>query len=110
MLDDNGVFPDDFLTSAEEISRLLSGTPAPPKKPNSESGKNECGCSTAPPLNPANPIRSSAASARQRCRCGHCAYCIDNARWERIFEEKFADPGYYDRLDIRYNSTLAEPR
>jgi hypothetical protein len=29
------------------------------------------------------------------CRCGHCQCCVDNARWERIFAEKFADPTYY---------------
>lgn len=33
----------------------------------------------------------------KRCRCGECAACIDSARWERIFQEKFADPNYYDR-------------
>lgn len=33
----------------------------------------------------------------RRCRCGQCASCIDNARWERIFQEKFADPEYYNR-------------
>jgi hypothetical protein len=30
-----------------------------------------------------------------RCRCGVCRSCLDNARWEKIFREKFADPGYY---------------
>jgi hypothetical protein len=24
----------------------------------------------------------------KRCRCGNCAVCRDNARWERIFQEK----------------------
>ena len=32
---------------------------------------------------------------RQRCQCGQCRHCVDNARWERIFTEKFADPNYY---------------
>src|SRR4051794_13723067 len=30
-----------------------------------------------------------------RCRCGKCRQCLDDARWERIFNEKFADPNYY---------------
>jgi len=34
-------------------------------------------------------------SRRRRCQCGRCRECADNARWERIFAEKFADPDYY---------------
>jgi len=30
-----------------------------------------------------------------RCHCGACRTCMDNARWEKIFQEKFADPAYY---------------
>jgi hypothetical protein len=30
-----------------------------------------------------------------RCRCGRCRTCVDDARWERVFNEKFADPEYY---------------
>jgi hypothetical protein len=33
--------------------------------------------------------------ALRRCKCGHCRVCLDNAKWERIFQEKFADPNYY---------------
>ena len=39
--------------------------------------------------------RSAIKERRRRCRCGHCPQCLDNARWERIFAEKFADPTYY---------------
>ena len=28
--------------------------------------------------------------ARKQCSCGRCRECVDNARWERIFLEKFA--------------------
>jgi hypothetical protein len=31
------------------------------------------------------------------CRCGVCPACLDNARWERIFQQKFADPAYRKR-------------
>jgi hypothetical protein len=30
-----------------------------------------------------------------RCKCGQCWQCLDDARWERIFAEKFLDPNYY---------------
>ena len=43
----------------------------------------------------------------RRCKCGTCSVCKDNARWERIFNEKFRDPSYYDRgLAIHYGSPL----
>jgi len=28
--------------------------------------------------------------ARKQCLCGRCRECVDNARWDRIFKEKFA--------------------
>jgi hypothetical protein len=34
---------------------------------------------------------------RRHCQCGRCRACVENARWERIFAEKFADPNYYTR-------------
>ena len=46
---------------------------------------------------------------RRTCKCGTCQACNDNARWERIFQEKFADPGYYAQpLRIRYASPLSQ--
>ena len=50
--------------------------------------------------------RSSRRHQRKICRCGHCRECLDNARWERIFAEKFADPAYYTRSVIRTASPL----
>jgi hypothetical protein len=47
-------------------------------------------------------------SQGRRCRCGNCALCKEDARWERIFREKFADPEYYSRRSIRYESPLNE--
>ena len=41
---------------------------------------------------------------RMRCGCGQCRECLDNARWERIFAEKFADPDYYNRGLVRSSS------
>lgn len=42
----------------------------------------------------------------RRCNCGACATCQDNARWERIFAEKFEDPYYYSDLPLRHASPL----
>jgi hypothetical protein len=45
-------------------------------------------------LEQARPVKS-----RPRCLCRMCRTCQENARWERIFNEKFADPSYYsDRV------------
>lgn len=46
-------------------------------------------------------------SRPRRCNCGTCSFCIDNLRWDRIFDLKFADPTYYHHLLIRYSSSLA---
>ena len=40
-----------------------------------------------------NNMKKNASSAAlrgpRRCVCGKCASCVDNERWERIFQEKF---------------------
>ena len=48
----------------------------------------------------------AAQRRRPRCRCGHCRQCLDDARWNRIFAEKFADPDYYTRRHVRCSSPL----
>lgn len=47
---------------------------------------------------------------RQFCKCGECKWCLDNVRWDRIFNEKFADPAYYGQLILGHNSCLAGAR
>jgi hypothetical protein len=43
-----------------------------------------------------------------RCQCGQCRTCQENARWERIFQEKFANSDYYHHdIRIRYASPLS---
>ena len=42
-------------------------------------------------------VRPANRNRRMRCKCGRCPQCLDDARWERIFAEKFADPDYYAR-------------
>lgn len=53
------------------------------------------------------PDGTSRIRRRQFCECKQCKWCLDNARWERVFEEKFADPAYYGPIRIRHNSSLA---
>src|SRR5688572_25768048 len=46
------------------------------------------------------PFSSTAGiKGPRRCVCGKCATCIDNERWERIFQEKFGqqERDYYAR-------------
>lgn len=50
---------------------------------------------------------NNAPKSTQRCRCGSCPACLDSARWERIFQEKFADPDYYARREPRHGSSLS---
>jgi hypothetical protein len=48
-------------------------------------------------------------SNSRRCQCGACGQCAENARWDRIFEAKFADPDYYTRpLIVSHGSPLAD--
>lgn len=43
-----------------------------------------------------------------RCQCGQCRNCQENARWERIFQEKFANSDYYHHdIRVRYASPLS---
>jgi hypothetical protein len=59
--------------------------------------------STQPTMAPAKLPRRVMS---KRCQCGHCSTCRDNARWERIFREKFADPTYYALRPVRQRSSL----
>ena len=52
------------------------------------------------------PVRAHKPS---RCPRGcACRMCADNARWERIFQEKFADPSYYSDPATRHGSSLSD--
>jgi hypothetical protein len=54
------------------------------------------------------PVSQPARRDRKvRCRCGQCQQCTDNARWERIFQEKFSDPDYYNWRGVQHVSPLA---
>ena len=63
-------------------------------------------------MQPSNPsgrsLKLPKRVMRKRCFCGHCDYCLETARWERIFQAKFADPEYYSRPILRQGSPLKE--
>jgi hypothetical protein len=59
---------------------------------------------------PVKRMGGSRPERRRYCKCGQCEWCLSNARWDRIFNEKFAYPAYYGHLVVRHNSTLAEAR
>ena len=54
----------------------------------------------------AAPPQFRPASRHRRCSCGRCAPCLDNLKWTRIFDEKFADPDYYTRSHVPQGSSM----
>jgi hypothetical protein len=54
----------------------------------------------------ATPLKPSQPTSKRRCQCGVCHGCQENARWDRIFREKFADPDYYKSIPIKFSSPL----
>jgi hypothetical protein len=53
---------------------------------------------------PSGPKR--APRPQRTCVCGGCATCLENSRWERIFNDKFADPNYYGPRPAPLGSSL----
>lgn len=60
--------------------------------------------SPASPL--AVPLKIPRRAMRRRYECGRCPSYLANIRWERIFQEKSADPTYYTRRTVRQGSAL----
>ena len=80
------------LSDSKEIAALLAAQKQTQRPP-------------APPR-----VRLVARTARRhRCHCGTCSTCAENARWEKIFNEKFADPNYYKAQPVRHTSSLSNP-
>ncbi len=56
------------------------------------------------------PIEVTLSATRcpkvRRCRCGTCQRCVEEARWDRIFNERFADPNYYKNRTTTFGSSL----
>lgn len=56
----------------------------------------------------AQPLRLPKRVVRGRCSCGVCKVCEENARWEAVFNAKFADPTYYSNRGVRVASPLSD--
>jgi hypothetical protein len=56
----------------------------------------------------ARAIQPSKRPRRQCCGCNACQICLENARWERIFNERFADHSYYRSRGLQFSSPLSE--
>ncbi|MBZ5575011.1 MAG: hypothetical protein LAP40_00460 [Acidobacteriia bacterium] len=80
------------LSDSQEIAALLASQPQPQR----------------PPTTPRARL-STRSGRRHRCQCGGCPACAENARWDKIFNEKFADPNYYKAQPIRHTSSLSWP-
>jgi hypothetical protein len=52
------------------------------------------------------PVEFKPVAKQRHCICGTCATCLDNARWERVFRDKFEDPDYYKPRSLRQESSL----
>lgn len=97
-----------LLESAAVIALLLSELRTPKRKRPGRPVGSGAGSHHSKPRVATAQLREAATPRRYReCSCGACARCIDNARWNRIFNEKFADPSYYGSLAVRHNSSLA---
>jgi hypothetical protein len=84
-----------FVADQKLVDALLAGV-LPPRCGRAAKG--------APPSVEVTP--GTSGTRRSGCRCGHCPPCLDNARWERIFTEKFLDPHYYLRQAPTFGSSL----
>ena len=84
------------LGTPETIQNLLASLAQPGR-----SARRRAPIETSP-----KPIRMHKTHG---CVIGcNCRTCCDNARWERIFQEKFADPSYYSNRTTRNGSSLAD--
>ncbi|MCX6629411.1 MAG: hypothetical protein NTW28_17475 [Candidatus Solibacter sp.] len=84
------------LSTSETIQALLSSIGQPMRRLRRR----------APAEVSAKPVRPHKPSGCPR-GCA-CRMCSDNARWERIFQEKFADPSYYSSPTTRNGSSLSD--
>jgi len=94
----------------EQLARSVITAILPAVAPSScsslaQSGQGSTGTVSAVPAKAVSRIRQ-----RQYCTCGACKWCLDNARWDRIFSEKFVDPTYYKTFPLRHSSSLAGAR
>jgi len=56
---------------------------------------------------PVKPAQRPQSRRAGKCNCGHCRLCVENARWDRVYYEKFADLDYYNGVRVWNQSPLA---
>jgi hypothetical protein len=93
---------DPDLSTRDDIAALLQVFETPPK-----GRAKPLGARKAARAHAELARESSRPTSRTRCRCGVCRKCQEDARWERIFIEKFADPMYYAERLPSLGSPLA---
>lgn len=73
-------------------------------------GRRKRSSARLPVIRPNTPAVYCAPAAKsngkRNCRCGQCGDCLENARWERVYQAKFADPDYYGGLRMRNMSPI----
>lgn len=86
------------LASSEMIRVLLdSATTAAPRRNSTRNNPRRIICAAKAPR---------ATQRKVRCTCGHCKQCVEDARWDKIFADKFEDPDYYSRPALHITSPL----
>jgi hypothetical protein len=96
----NGI---ELMGDAEILRRLLLQFEPNAGQPRLERRKYKRRVRSAREIGPEDEAKTS---ARKRCTCGECVTCRDNARWDRIFNEKFADHDYYKPRSVTFRSPL----
>jgi hypothetical protein len=51
-------------------------------------------------MEPKTSARKRSGSPDPCCRSGKCQSCVENIRWDRVFQQNFADPYYYSRRPV----------
>jgi excisionase family DNA binding protein len=88
--------PAEVVLAEPTLMSALLGTPPPLEAPPRARARK-----------PGSGKPSSQPRQRARCHCGTCPACQDVGRWERIFQEKFADPNYYGSRTVQHSSPLS---
>ena len=84
------------LSQDSVIEQLLNFSHASPLTANSHD-RQKC----------EQPVATPKRLKMCRCHCGVCRPCLEDARWDKIFKEKFADPSYYTDRAPRFSSPLS---
>jgi hypothetical protein len=92
------------LSTADDIAALLQERIPPAPGPSSPPTRGARGVAQ---LRQDFEPRAVGRKPRERCKCGSCHTCQENAKWDRIFSEKFADPDYYADRTPTMGSSLS---